>query len=344
MAIWRFAAQLIELDCWYSWYLSTEPILRPGSIYILQPSSDVPFRARTLEEWSRTRPDFPNTMDKLVVAGSYSATPALQRGPDTIPILLTLLRLRFSEAEIMLGSPRPNEPQSRMLPWKIFEQDFRSNSLVALTTDLATAADRHGRNADMNSAISWHALCMALAANLPLLEAAAGRAGPAAAARSPREIPAWASTPSARRSAIHAAHIFYIILHRRFSEPIRHHSITALFHAALVLGFYIFAAPAWEGGEAYDLYEEVDWAALKASGISDTPLDSRGAAVEFISGGGRFSLAHCAPAPGYTEARRCWLHFASLMEGLGRWRSRVFSRVLHAMCDGQSDVEPDHGR
>ena len=42
---------------------------------------------------------------------------------------------------------------------------------------------------------------------------------------------------------------------------------------------------------------------------------------------------------GYLAARRTLLHCSDLMEGMGRWKSRTFSQILHIMSDDLTDYE-----
>ena len=325
-----------------------DPVLRLESVFVMSTCEDALFQAPSLKAWSRMRPDF-DEMIYPVVSASYSHTPRILKAAEMMPTLLMLLQLRLVAATTMLDrSAKPDLAESKLLPWKIFDEDVRSKPLVMLTTDLARAADEKDRNFDMNNAISWHASCMALGTNMPLFETAAGRSGPAAGAQALKEISKWASTPSSRRSAIHASHIFRLLLNRRVSDPVKLQSIIGLFQAALVLGYYISAMPDSQGDDHYNLYDEVDWAALGHIGLSDSSPESvhfdlrSHPAARYIMMGGGISLSHYIMSPGHTQARKCWLHFASLMLGLGRWKSRTFSRILHVMCDSLSDLDPNN--
>ncbi|KAJ9132412.1 hypothetical protein NKR23_g11236 [Pleurostoma richardsiae] len=266
--------------------------------------------------------------------------------PDILPSLLMLLQLRLIEASTLLDRlPQSSGAHVKLLPWKAFSEDVRSNQLAQLTINLAPAADERRKELDINCAISWHASCMMLGAYLPLFETAAGRYGPAAAVSSLKEISTWVLTPSARRCCLHAAQIFKLILNRKYSDAIRLHSMIALFQAALVLGLYVYAMPESDTGDMFDLYEEVDWVALERIGVWDGParVPQSGAilmpAAAFVLNGGRISLGEFIVASGHSQARKCWLHFASLMLSLGRWKSRIFSGILHVMCDSLSDMD-----
>ncbi|KAH6976475.1 hypothetical protein BKA56DRAFT_488082 [Ilyonectria sp. MPI-CAGE-AT-0026] len=344
----RLILHLVQLDCWYSSYLAVDPTLRPECVHLIPTCDEALFQASTLDKWSRMRPDF-GQMDYPVISASYYGTPMPSMSFDMNSTLLMLLQLRFAAASTILDrAPRDNESQFKLLPWKIFTEDARHRSLVNLTVDLAKAADAKDRSFDMNNAISWHAFCMMLGANLPLFETAAGRSGPTTAAQALKDISNWAFTSSARRSCIHAAHIFNLLLNRRVSDPVKLHSIIALFQASLVLGLYIFAIPTQDSTDLYNLYDDVDWVSLGSVGLSDLseeivqPGSTLAPATRFILRGGGASLSDFMLKPGYTQACKCWLHFASLMLGLGRWKSRSFSRILHVMCNNLSDMDPNN--
>ncbi|OCL12647.1 hypothetical protein AOQ84DRAFT_333957 [Glonium stellatum] len=344
----RLILNLVQLDCWFATYLAVEPSLRSETVQIFVPCPDSLFQIKTAAKWAQLCPDMCR-MGHSVISASYMTTPTIKNDPDAVPSLLMLLQLRLCEASSLLDRvPERNGTQSRLLPWNLFSDDARSRLLVKVTIDLAHTGLETERSFDLNCAVSWHASCMMLGAYFPLFEAAAGRSGPGPAAIALKELSLWASTPSARRSSIHAAHIFKLLLHRKYSDAVRLHSIIALFQAALVLGLYIYAMPMSDGDDILELYDDVDWVALGNVGLSDPstiiPQSELMAipAARYIFRGGRICLADIFVSAGYAEARKCWVHFASLMLSLGRWKSRTFSRILHVMCDNLSDVDTNN--
>jgi hypothetical protein len=93
----------------------------------------------------------------------------------------------------------------------------------------------------------------------------------------------------------------------------------------------------------------VDWTCVGQVGLIDTPR-SPGAPlgfgdntiVSFIRNGGPFSITGIALEGGYLAARRTLLHCADLMDGMGRWKSRTFSQILHIMSDDLTEMDgPD---
>jgi hypothetical protein len=179
-------------------------------------------------------------------------------------------------------------------------------------------------------------------------ELAAGRSGPEPAVSALEDISVWSQTPSARRSVLHAAHIYKLLFDRKVSDIVNPHSVVALFHAALVLGLYIFTLPPTITCDINDncieLLDLVDWISIGQLGFINTPQSPSGfgeasMVVKFICNGGPFSITGIALEGGYLAARRTLLHCADLMEGMGRWRSRTFSQILHIMSDDLTDYD-----
>ncbi|KLO89323.1 Uncharacterized protein LW93_1382 [Fusarium fujikuroi] len=325
-------------------FFATEPTLQIDAVYVMPVCDSELFEAGILERWCQMRPDF-HQMAYPVVSASYSKTPAVARSYDMMYTLLMILQLRFSAASLVVeratqhGDAPPPSP-----PWKVFGRDIRTKCLVGLTVDLVRAAVPKDRNFEMNSAISWHALCLSLTANIRLLETAAGRSGPEAASQAMKEVSVWAQTPTARRAALHAAHIFYLLFKRRFCDPVKLHTIISLFQAALVLGFYICARKHPDTLQVFHVYDTINWADLDVFGLTDEAPDlppeiMQLPEAQYIVQEQTIAFGDFIITSGITEARKCWLQFASLMIGLGRWKSRTFSRILHVMCDNLSEGE-----
>jgi hypothetical protein len=195
---------------------------------------------------------------------------------------------------------------------------------------------------------------MLLGANMRYFELAAGRSGHEPAVAALDDITTWSQTASARRSVLHASHIYKLLFDRKVSEVVNPHSVVALFHAALVLGLYIFAVPPAGPNiseSCIELLNLVDWQAVGHLGFIDAPAPPSNTTtalssspefpqvVKFIRQGGSFSITGIALEGGYLAARRTLLHCADLMDGMGRWKSRTFSNILHIMSDDLSDFE-----
>ncbi|KAL2205524.1 hypothetical protein CC79DRAFT_1359461 [Sarocladium strictum] len=343
----RLILSLIQLDSWFAFFFATEPTLQVEAVFVMPVCESELFEANSLEKWCEIRPDF-HQMDYPVISASYSETPTIARSYDMIYTLLMILQLRFSAASLVVERATQNgdSPLSSP-PWKLFGRDIRTKGLVGLTVDLARAANPKDRNFEMNSAVSWHVLCMSLSANIRLLETAAGRSGPEAASMAMKEVSAWAGTSTARRAALHAVQIFNLLFKRRFCDPVKLHTIISLFQASLVLGFYICARKHPDSPQVFDVYEPIDWVGIGSFGLTDeeASLDSLPSWVmqlpetQYIIQEQTLAFGDFIVTSGITEARKCWLQFASLMMGLGRWKARTFSRILHVMCDNLLEGE-----
>jgi hypothetical protein len=231
-------------------------------------------------------------------------------------------------------------------PWRIFAEDQRSCGIVPLVVSFEGITD-------LNSMVLWHTLCMKLGANMQHFELAAGRGGAGPAATALEHISTWSRSSTARRSILHAAHIYKLLSDRKVSDIVHPHIVVALFHAALVLGLYIFtvgspAAASSTDSTSFELSDPVDWTIIGDLGLANpvsthTGVGKRSAAAHFIHTGGPLSMANMPLEGGYAAARKTLLHCADLMEGMGRWKSRTFSQILHIMSDDLTEFNgPDH--
>ncbi|KAF1911636.1 hypothetical protein BDU57DRAFT_552040 [Ampelomyces quisqualis] len=341
----RIIFGLIEADCWWAGYLSTSPMIRPEAVQTLPPSDYGLYHVNSASKWFQlvqrgTR------IQSHTITSSFHPTPGLKIDSSSFRSLLTLLLLRIYESHDRLASATASQKQ--LEPWRIYAEDPRSRDILPLLVNLSSSSIDALRTADLNSAVLWHASCMVLGANMRYFELAAGRSGPEPAVSALEEISLWSQTPSARRSVLHAAQIYKLLFDRKVSDIVNPHSVVALFHAALVLGLYIFTLPpaitCGINDNCIELLEVVDWISVGQLGLISTPQSpgSFGEAslgVKFICNGGPFSITGITLEGGYLAARRTLLHCADLMEGMGRWRSRTFSQILHIMSDDLTDYD-----
>ncbi|KAF2028138.1 hypothetical protein EK21DRAFT_70480 [Setomelanomma holmii] len=335
----RIIFGLIEADCWWAGYLSTSPIIRPEAVQILPPSDYSLYHVNSASKWFHLIQRGQRIQSNLITP-SFHPTPGLKLDSSSFRSLLTLLLLRIYDSNDRLATAAG--PQKQLEPWRIYAEDTRSRDILPLLVNLSSSSIDALRTADLNSAILWHASCMSLGANIRYFELAAGRAGPEPAVSALEDISTWSQTPSARRSVLHAAHIYKLLFDRKVSDIVNPHSVVALFRAALVLGLYIFTLPPTTtcalNDNCIELLDLVDWISVGQLGLINTPQSPSGfgkasMVVKFICHGGPFSITGIALEGGYLAARRTLLHCADLMEGMGRWKSRTFSQILHIMSD-----------
>ena len=333
-------------------------MIRPETVQILPPSDYALYHVNSAAKWFHLVQRGARIHSQKITP-SFHPTPGLKLDTSSFRSLLTLLLLRIYESNDRLASATGNQRQ--LEPWRIYADDARSRDILPLLVNLSSSSIDALRTADLNSAVLWHASCMLLGANLRYFELAAGRSGPEPAVNALEDISVWSQTPSARRSVLHAAHIYKLLFDRKVSDIVNPHSVVALFHAALVLGLYIFTLPPpsttavnsqlMNPDSCIELLDLVDWISVGQLGFIDSPqppsqspananaYQDTAQVVQFIRHGGSFSITGIALEGGYLAARRTLLHCADLMEGMGRWKSRTFSQILHIMSDDLTDYE-----
>lgn len=325
-------------------------MIRPESVQILPPSDYSLYHVNSASKWFHLVQRGARIYSNKITP-SFHPTPGLKFDSSSFRSLLTLLLLRIYESnDRLVGS---TGTQKHLEPWRVYAEDARSRDILPLLVNLSSSSIDALRTADLNSAVLWHASCMVLGANMRSFELAAGRGGPEPAVAALEDISAWSQTPSARRSVLHAAHIYKLLFDRKVSDIVNPHSVVALFHAALVLGLYIFTLPPTascaHGDSCIELLDLVDWISVGQLGFIASPSspiytpqptsEATGQVISFIQRGGGFSITGIALEGGYLAARRTLLHCADLMEGMGRWKSRTFSQILHIMSDDLTDYE-----
>lgn len=323
-------------------------MIRPETVQILPPSDYNLYHVNSASKWIHLVQRGARIYSNRITP-SFHPTPGLKLDASSFRSLLTLLLLRIYESNDRLAPA--TGPQKQLEPWRIYAEDHRSREILPLLVNLSSSSIDALRTADLNSAVLWHASCMVLGANIRYFELAAGRAGPEPAVNALEDISAWAQTPSARRSVLHAAHIYKLLFDRKVSDIVNPHSVVALFHAALVLGLFIFTIPPTTCGindPCIELLDLVDWISVGQLGLIDTTSttpqpsftsEHASTIVQFIRHGGPVSITGIALEGGYLAARRTLLHCADLMEGMGRWKSRTFSQILHIMSDDLTDYD-----
>ncbi|KAL6703759.1 hypothetical protein ACN47E_009140 [Coniothyrium glycines] len=296
----RIIFGLIEADCWWAAYLSTSPMIRPESVHIFPPSDYSLYHVNSASKWFHliqrgVRPY------SAKITPSFQPRPGLKFDAGSFRSFLTLLLLRIYESNDRLTNG--NTQQTQLEPWRIYAEDPRSKDILPLLISLSSSSIDALRTADLNSSVLWHASCMMLGANMRYFELAAGRAGPEPAVDALDDIATWSQTPSARRSVLHAAHIFKLLFDRKVSDIVNPHSVVALFHAALVLGLYIFTLPPMMTSGVDDacieLLDLVDWISVGQLGFIDTAsspvaFNDTAQVIKFIQYGGAFSITGIA--------------------------------------------------
>lgn len=326
---------------WYSSYLSEPPITRPEGLSIASPSDTVLFHAPSATIWQRHyqafQPAVPMTLHNPPAPASSTANPPTTN--STRLLLLLLLDIQQQTTDHRLRSRlSPHEAPSLAYP-----SDATARALLTHLHCLAPSITTTNPP-PLLPLLRYHTLHIRALAPLPLLVLAAGTSGPAAAAEALAPLRRWARTSAARRAALHASQVFVALWSRRVADEMAPAVGVWLFEASLALGLYILGMPREGEGAAeavVEIFQGVDWVGVGEEGFGGGE-NARGggagegvsAAVRFIREGGAFSAGGALITGGRVSARRSMMHFATLMEGLGRWKIRSLAEVLKELSRG----------
>ena len=352
----RLIACMISADWWWGNNSCTSPVVRPESLDLGLPGDDDLFEASNANEWMRLMQSGKNVEMPSIKPRTFHLKGCLD------PVLILPQPLQAFSMFSLLNTIKHMVSDihhrfyalvddwnglDRQVPWRTYQHDFRGRSLVPIVVSLAQSSTSSRRHHDINVIILWHNININLAANIQIFELAAGRSGANRGANALADIAEWTKSPSARRAVIHAAQTYRLLSNRKVSDTLMLNSMSALFASALVLSLYIFQLPQdmTPGGDVgnmprFDVMSDVDWMMLGDTGLTDNMPNQpgiydgshRSAAADFVNYGGPISI-NGTPASGYVSARRVLLEFAHLMDEMGAWKPKTFSRILHIMSD-----------
>jgi hypothetical protein len=352
----RLIVALLTTDWWFSANSSVSPMLRPETLQLCLPCDDILFGADSSQRWIQLQKMGKRISMPMIKPRTFNLEGALDPiilldPPLDAPgqyTLLSAIKLCVCDAQHRHFLPTDEwDRHDHLIPWETYQDDLRARSLVQTTLALAPVITGSTKTADLNSLLLWHNLCLTLNANIQIFELAAGRAGAGPAGKALADVEDWARTSSARRACIHAAQSFKLLSNRKVSESITLNSMSALFCSALVLGLYLFTVPTSEAGDArspYELMDDVDWTVVGNAGMAESSPDNSpdmmfesshasNVTRTFIEAGGPVSINGVAATSGFQTARRTLLDYAHLMDGIGTWKPRNLSRILHIMSD-----------
>ncbi|KAI4749685.1 hypothetical protein E4T50_00063 [Aureobasidium sp. EXF-12298] len=348
-----------ESTRWLTWARvesAKSPAIRPETLQICLPCDDILFRADSAQRWIQLQQMGKRISMPMIKPRTFDLEGALDSvilldPPLDAPgqyTLLSAIKLCVCDAQHRHFLPTDEwDRHDHLIPWETYQDDLRARSLVQTTLALAPVITGSSKTADLNSLLLWHNLCLTLNSNMQIFELAAGRAGAGPAGKALADVEDWARTSSARRACVHAAQSFKLLSNRKVSESITLNSMSALFCSALVLGLYLFTVPETEVDSTrlpYELMDDVDWTVVGNAGMAESsPGNSPDLMFEsshasnvtrtFIEAGGPVSINGVVATSGFQTARRTLLDFAHLMDGIGTWKPRTLSRILHIMSD-----------
>ncbi|KAF2187335.1 hypothetical protein K469DRAFT_749141 [Zopfia rhizophila CBS 207.26] len=200
------------------------------------------------------------------------------------------------------------------------------------------------------TALAWNDLCIALTADLDLLEVASGRDGLEAASTALLNVAKWSRSAAARRAILHAAQIFDILDSSRIRESHIARPDLLLFVSALMPSLYLFVTDFEEVSfdlPIFELVQKFDWAVVNSEGLvnstesgrsdalTDGQLrsDSSNAARDFVRYGGPISFAGESQQGRGVAARKVLLKYAHLLDDFAKWDRSRYSQLLKTMSD-----------
>jgi hypothetical protein len=203
------------------------------------------------------------------------------------------------------------------------------------------------------AAFAWNNVCLALTADLDLLEVASGREGLDSARIAIAVVTKWSQTQNARRAILHAAQIFDILSSSRLGDSNIARQDLLLYNSALVLSMYLFVCHREEEAEeelsdpgSFELLQDIDWALVGEDGMRSAPSALPSPAIQerqshsptdaaryFIRHGGLLSFAGELQHGGGVAARKILLNYVRLLDDLGKWRGSRYSQLLRTMSE-----------
>ncbi|KAJ5556354.1 hypothetical protein N7494_000269 [Penicillium frequentans] len=341
-SVQRLTCCLILTDAYSAQMLGLSPILSPEIVQLPRICPDSLFTVYSSHQWkSRIASNDPWRHSGSVVFDMQNPPLGLTRMELQTAFALFWLRIldhrHRPQRELVTMPQTPNRTSTLSHEDPQTDSEQFSESCLALAFSVYETELKSG---DANSLHLWHYLCLRLTCDLAVVEDAAGRNGPEAAKEAIEMLRLWARSPVARRACLHASQMYIAINNHRKSHGMMLHSEMALFHAALVLGFYLLAAPERTSGDdaCYDIFAEVPWSQLGTLGLSLQSLDqesvsSASEAASFIQKGGPVSFhgaEYCTP---YAAARRSFMNFASQLKEVGKWNVEEYCKVLRIISD-----------
>ncbi|PYI26718.1 hypothetical protein BP00DRAFT_51129 [Aspergillus indologenus CBS 114.80] len=342
----RLAASLLLTDAYSAQVLGVAPVLAPDSILVPLVRQDELFVLASMQKWkTQIGPDTWSHQPLAVPFDLRVPVPAGANGFG-LQVALTVLWLRICSFSHRNQNPLPLFSEAYSSDPGLLGGCSDGGTPSALGAGLVQAFDSCRAELETGNAnlfILWHYLGILLTTDLATIEDAAGRNGPEMAKVALANMRLWARSPAARRACLHAAQIFVIITRHRRSDGLMLHTELALFHTALVMGFYqLTALDCSESRSApFDLFDTVDWTQVGLTGLysPDPPGDclnaytNPSAAVNFLQNGGPVSFRGAEYRNPYGAARRSFMNVAFQLNEVGQWNVEEYCKVLHIIAD-----------
>ncbi|KAH8806046.1 hypothetical protein F5884DRAFT_801521 [Xylogone sp. PMI_703] len=334
----RLVVGLINFDCYRTMRFSKPSLIKPSLVKFFQPSEDILYEADTAAIWLRLvkRGNNPH----LPLTGiSGDTTNKTEMSTQGICCVLSLILATIGGQNYRFEDFVGNFNEDLSLSSNL----SLNKTLITQTIQLFPCSQKSQEPHDINTLILWHSTCVMLASDSQLFECALGLHGSSISSEALQRISKWATTATARRACLHAGAIFNLLQHRRLSDHVSFSTAVGTFRAAIILGLYYLTIPSHLHSieeHSLDLLSNFDWKEIGLVGfpiLSDTQVngvsfsEETAGVIRFIQHGGTPHLSgHLHPA-GNNTAARIFVHFADMIDGLGRWSPVFFSQCLRAM-------------
>lgn len=253
-----------------------------------------------------------------------------------------LLRIYDSYHVLFCGVDARTLARSEYVPWRVLAKTEKAKINVGLVLQAMELYKSVLEGVPSDCLILWHHMGIMLTTDCYLLEEAAGKGGTDAAVKAIERVKVWARTPASRRACLHASQAFKATSLRRPLDGGSFQSPYHLFNAALVLGLYLFVAPAEVIGQhsrdkEFELLSDVDWTEIGAEGLVErdeqSPTRADNAGVNFIRFGVPITIDGESCHGDVCSCQRVLLDFASLLDGMKKWRIGDYSRLLYTISE-----------
>ncbi|KAG6359654.1 hypothetical protein INS49_013177 [Diaporthe citri] len=241
-----------------------------------------------------------------------------------------LLRIYDSYHVLFCGVEVETLARCEYVPCRVFAKTKKAEMNVGLVLQVMQLYNNVMEDIASDCLVMWHHMGIVLTTDRYLLEEAAGKEGLGAHSGFEEGL-------SARITSLQKATSLRRPLDGRSSE-----SPNNLFNAALVLGLYLLVAPAEISGQTrrdqeFELLSDIDWRVIGTEGLVETEpqLTTRtdNAAVNFIRLGGPIAIDGESCHGGVRSSQSVLLDFASLLDGMKKWRIGDYLRLLYTISE-----------
>lgn len=343
---------LLWLDMAYTRLMGTAGVVEMDKVELHLPCDDTLFEASNSALFLQaTGRGERLIMPRMHIRNFHAAAPPVLNRLS-VQTLLRALYLQVAAARTRLSAERSKLfEDSPLSPAKALAMDNEAKDILTSIVMLPTMYASALRSRNVMTSMAWNDLCIAVTADLDLLEVASGRDGLERASTALIDVARWSRSAGARRALLHAAQIFDILDSSRIRESNISRPDLLLFVSALVVSMYLFVADYEESNldmPAFELLQDVDWAVVGGEGLVESlengqsepapdgqrQLDSSNSARDFVRYGGRsVSFSGEPQQGGGVSARKVLLRYAHLLDDFGKWDGSKYSQLLRTMSD-----------